>query len=385
MRVPAFAHGYLATPVIDRDLPRRDARHDARCARRRANVAEDRRRSTPWAPAARPTKRCFACSPRAAAALACSSSCGGRSSPPSSTARAYLEKALSELEPQKASPAPAEARGKRRPHLLDRDRAGSGPPRARGIPGDGSLGLEGPPGHGAGSATRPMPHSCAGRSRRWPARLRLRPFAPSRRQAGEHADRGARGRAAFTWKTAYDEEFHDFSPGMLTGLPSRWIECTAAQPCPASAASAPRMKAASVALLASAVPCRPFQPAASMARNSSMALRTASGSVAIEEARAPFSESFRRCCLSFLRCQAGQRLFEIGFAVEIGGELRSQHLFDAQGLLPRAALVAPPVPVGCRSEMIFGSTWLAAMPSSIASSVSSRQSRAILRRCEIAL
>jgi hypothetical protein len=64
-----------------------------------------------------------------------------------------------------------------------------------------------------------------------------------------------------------------------------------------------RAKAASSTSHNSAVPCSPFQLAASSARKISNAARTASGSVSLASARLPSAESRFQSCRSFLRVE----------------------------------------------------------------------------------
>ena len=149
MRVPAFAHGYLATPVIDRDCL--DETLDAMLDCIAASSVLPKIMSLDTMGTGGPTYEALLRVLAARGSAPCVFEQVQRPKLASDARRQGLSrKGAVRLDPEEAAPAPAEALRKGHPHLLGRDRAASGPPGGRGIPGDGSLGLEGPPGHGAG-------------------------------------------------------------------------------------------------------------------------------------------------------------------------------------------------------------------------------------------
>ena len=215
MRVPGL-RARLSRDAGDRPRPsRRDARRDARLHRGEQRAAEDHvaRHHGHGRPDLRSAASAFW--PRAAAAPACSSRCSGRSSHPMPTARpisktrcpARAGKSCASTGGsfRKRAPSPPRSRPSRKQSARRsrnswrwKRRAGRAG-RARRCP-----------------ATKPMRRSCAARS----VALAEHGCAivhsihldgrPVSMQIVARA-----GAAAFTWKTAYDEAFHDFSPGML--------------------------------------------------------------------------------------------------------------------------------------------------------------------------
>ena len=129
--------------------------------------------------------------------------------------KAYLEKALS-----------SSTRKKLRQHRRRLSEKGaltsviateppSGAPSARRIPGDGSRWLEGPQGHGAAEqpADAAFMRGAVGALAEHRSAAIHALYLDGKPVSMQIVVRA--GAAAFTWKTAYDEQFQDISPGML--------------------------------------------------------------------------------------------------------------------------------------------------------------------------
>ena len=191
LTVPAVRHGYLATPVVDRNCldETLDAMLD--CIAADPRTAEDRRARHDGHRTGRPMKRCMR-----VLAAARQRALHVRAVPAAEARLRARRQDLSgagalQLDPQEAAPAPPQACGKRRAHL-GRSRPSLTPCAARWRNSWRWKRRAGRAGRAPRcSATRPTRRSCAARSARWPSRLCIDPFALSRRQAGEHADRRA--------------------------------------------------------------------------------------------------------------------------------------------------------------------------------------------------